>query len=524
MILQIQAQPPDSLKWENRKIIVGGDFDYKPYTFLDADGVARGYDVDIIKAIAKKNNLHLEFRFTPWSQALQNLIDGEVDVLLGIFYTEQREAFFDFTIPHTLEYYALFVHKDSEVKTLDDIIGLHIIVLKDDASIENFIKPMGLYKNAFHVNSTPEAITLLNSGKHDAVIAPYSIGLETIQADNIKNLKVVGPPILPSPFRFAVKKGDARLLSLLNDGLDKMKVSGKLEALQKEWKFHQRREVSFVTVLRYIGMFILPLVLISALLFIWSWSLSKKVKWKTAELVEKTALLEESNSTKDKFFSIIAHDLRSPFNGILGLLDLLLENKNDKRPEQTDVYLRCIKSSAQTTLDLLENLLDWAKSQTGQMKFRPERVTIHGVILNVIELLSSAARIKNISLVNHTSVPEGQDVYADPRLLTTILRNLISNAIKFTPLNGQVNIHTKVHTQHLEISISDNGVGIDAQTLPLLFQLDAKIKTLGTEKESGTGLGLILCKEFVEKHGGRIWVVSQEGKGSTFIFSIPLLA
>ncbi|MCA1745331.1 MAG: transporter substrate-binding domain-containing protein, partial [Bacteroidales bacterium] len=300
-------------------------------------------------------------------------------------------AYYDFTIPHTLEYYALFVRKDSKIKTLDDIIGGHIIVLNDDASIENFIKPMGLYDNAFHVNSTPDAINLLSSGKHDAVIAPYSIGLETIQAENIKNLKVVGPPILPSPYRFAVKKGDARLLSVLNDGLDLLKASGKLEALQKKWQFHQRREVSFVTVLRYIGMFILPLVLISAFLFIWSWSLSKKVKMKTAQLEEKTALLEESNATKDKFFSIIAHDLRSPFNGILGLLDLLIENIKEKSPDQTEVYLKCIKSSAQTTLDLLENLLDWAKSQSGKMDFRPQRMDIQTVVLNVVEVLSSAA-------------------------------------------------------------------------------------------------------------------------------------
>lgn len=524
LMRQLQAQAPDSLKGENRIIVVGGDFDYKPYTYLDEEGVARGYDVDIIKAIAKKNNLKLEFRFTPWSEALQNLREGEVDVLLGIFYTEEREVYYDYTIPHTLEYYAIFVRKDSKVKTLDDIIDQSIIALKDDASVDNFIKPMGLYENAVYVHSLPIAINLLSSGKHDAVIAPYSIGGAAIQSEKIKNLKVVGPPILPSPVRFAVKKGDARLLSVLNDGLDKMKASGMLETMQKEWLLQSRREVSLASVLRYIGMFILPLVLISALLFIWSWSLSKQVKWKTAQLVEKTALLEELNATKDKFFSIIAHDLRSPFNGILGLADLMIENEKAQNPQPTDVYLSCIKSSAQTTLDLLENLLDWAKSQTGQLAFRPERMAIHGVILNVVEVLSTAAKIKDISLVFHASDAKNLQIYADPRLVTTVLRNLISNALKFTPLNGQVNIYAEVQQQQLEIRISDNGIGIDAETLPLLFQLDAKIKTRGTANESGSGLGLILCNEFVEMHGGRIWVESQEGKGSTFSFSLPLPA
>jgi signal transduction histidine kinase len=521
---QLIAMPADSLKLENRKIIVGGDFDYRPYTFLDSDGIARGHDVDIIKAIAKQNNLNLEFRFTPWSEALKNLREGEVDVLLGIFYTEQRDVFYDFTIPHTLEYYAIFVRKDSKVFTLDDIIDQRVIVLKDDASVDNFIKPMGLYENAVYASSMPIAINLLSSGIHDAVIAPYSIGMQTIESENISNLKVVGSPILPSPVRFAVKKGDARLLSELNDGLDKMKASRKLQALHKEWQLHQRKDVSFATVLRYIGMVILPLFLIAALLFAWSWSLSVKVKKKTEMLVEKTTLLEELNTTKDKFFSIIAHDLRSPFTGILGLLDLLIENLHEQSRDKTDIYLRCIKSSAQNTLDLLENLLDWAKSQTGQMDYRPEIMDIQEVVLSVVKVLSSAAKIKNISIVIHHSDTNDSEVIADTRLITTVLRNLISNAIKFTPLNGKVEISTRVNQKQIVISISDNGVGINKEVLPFLFQLNAQVKTLGTENESGSGLGLILCKEFVDKHGGQIWVESTEGKGSTFTFSLPLPA
>jgi len=519
---QLQAMVADSVKFEKQKIIVGGDFDYKPHTFLDSNGIARGYDVDIIKAIAKQRNLELEFCFTPWSQALENLREGEVDLLLGIFYTEQREDFYDFTIPHTLEYYAIFVHEDSKVETLDDLIGRQIIALKGDASIDNFIKPMGLYENAFYVNSLPIAINLLSSGKHDAVIAPYSIGMEAIRSESIKNLKVVGSPILPSPFRFAVQKGDARLLSILNDGLDKMKASGQLKALENEWQLHQRRDVSIGTVLRSVGMVVLPFFLVAAFLFFWSWSLSIKVKKKTAMLVEKTALLEELNTTRDKFFSIIAHDLRSPFNGIIGLLDVLIENIQQENYADIDSYLRCIKSSARNTLDLLENLLDWARSQTGKMAFRPEAMAVQRLIVNVIDVLSSGARIKNIPIFYQESDADIPDVYADPRLVTTVLRNLISNAIKFTPLNGQIKIHTRVFAQQLEISIADTGVGIKEEILPQLFQLDANIKTDGTENESGTGLGLILCKEFVEKHGGQIWDHSKEGKGSTFAFSIPL--
>jgi signal transduction histidine kinase len=520
---QLLAMPADSFKREKRKIIVGGDFDYQPHSFLDSEGLAKGYDVDIIMAIAKQNNLDLEFRFTPWSEALERLKEGKVDVLLGIFYTQPREAFYDFTIPHTLEYYAIFVRKDSEAKSLDDIMDQRIIGLNGDASIDNFIRPMGLMDNAVYVNSMPVAINLLSSGRHDAVIAPYAIGMAAIRSENIENLKVVGPPILPSPFRFAVKKGDARLLSLLNDGLDKMKASGQLRVLQEKWQLEQRKDLSFAALLRSFGMVILPLFLVAALLFIWSWSLSVKVRKKTAMLVDKTAQLEELNNTKDKFFSIIAHDLRSPFNGILGLLNILIEDIQKQDLEKSTVYLRCIKGSAQNTLDLLENLLGWAKSQTGQITFRPEKMSVQKVVMDVVEVLSGAAKIKNISVFYHQSDAGHMNVYADPCLITTVLRNLISNAIKFTRVNGQINIHTKTVQQQLEVRVSDNGVGIKEEVLPLLFQLDAKIKTNGTENESGTGLGLILCKELVEMHDGQIRADSMEGKGSTFTFSIPLL-
>jgi ABC-type amino acid transport substrate-binding protein len=188
---QAVALSTDSLKCGKKKIIVGGDFDYKPYTFLDSDGAARGYDVDIISTIAKQHNFDLEFQFTRWTEALENLKSGKVDVLLGVFYTEQRALVYDFTIPHTVESYGLFVRKQSEIKELDDIFGKELIVLKGDASIEKFIKPMGLYENSVQVNSLPYAIGLLSSGMHDVVIAPYSIAIETIESEKIKNIVLI---------------------------------------------------------------------------------------------------------------------------------------------------------------------------------------------------------------------------------------------------------------------------------------------------------------------------------------------
>ena len=273
----------------NKKIVIGGDFDYKPYTFLDEEGNARGFDVDLIIAIAEIMNFDIEFKFTAWDQALTNLKSGNVDVLLGILYTEERKHIYDFTIPHSEEYYGIFVRHDSFITELTDLSGRDIISLSGDASIERFIKPMGLYDNTTLINSLPLAIEILSQGKADVVLAPYSIGMETIRESNISNVKVSGPPLLPSLYRFAVKKGNHELLATLNEGIYHIKTSDQYKDLRDKWQFHSREETSLKQVLRYIGLISLPVLFIVILLVIWSWSLKKVVRIRTRKLLESEA-------------------------------------------------------------------------------------------------------------------------------------------------------------------------------------------------------------------------------------------
>lgn len=509
----------DSLIIHKKKIVVGGDFDYKPFTFLDDEGKPHGYEVDIIKYIAEKYNLDVEFRFSPWTDALDNLKTGKVDVLLGILYTEERNLIYDFTIPHSVEYYGIFVRTNSTINELADLAEKQIISLQGDASIENFIKPMGFSENLVLVSSLPKAIDLLSSGNHDVVLAPYSIGLETLKASHIKNIEVVGPPILPSLYRFGVKKGNSVLLSILNEGIDNFKESGKSGFLRKKWQFHTRNDISVITGLRYVALVLIPIFLMLFLLILWNRNLKKSVKMQTERLMEKTVLLEELNETKDKLFSIIAHDLKGPFTSILGLSDLLLENVHKNDAATSDRYIKSINSSAQNTLSLLENLLSWAQSQTGQMKFMPDRIKLQPIIYEIVDFCNPIAKVKNI-LLNHNFVQD-VEVYADQNMLMVILRNLISNAIKFSNVGGIISITSISFQNHIEISVSDNGVGMDEATRMKLFKLDSIYTSKGTANEEGTGLGLILCKEFVEKHGGEIWVNSEIGKGSEFIFKLP---
>ena len=231
--------------------------------------------------------------------------------------------------------------------------------------------------------------------------------------------------------------------------------------------------------------------------------------------------LKELIATKDKLFSIVAHDLRSPFNSIIGFSELLKENSNDILLEDSEQYIKIINSAAKNTLILLDNLLNWAKSQTGQLSFNPEKILFSEVAQEIITLSKSIAKSKNIAL--ECSCTDNLEIFVDVNMLNTVLRNLISNAIKFTNVGGHIKVSAALKQDHVEITISDNGIGINKEKCSELFNIASNTTTtIGTADENGSGLGLVLCKEFIQKNNGDIWVESEENKGSNFIFTLPI--
>ena len=230
--------------------------------------------------------------------------------------------------------------------------------------------------------------------------------------------------------------------------------------------------------------------------------------------------LKELIATKDKLFSIIAHDLRSPFNSIIGFSELLIENSNDILLEDSEQYIKIINSAAKNTLILLDNLLNWAKSQTGQLSFNPEKILFSEVVQEIITLSKTIAKSKNITL--EYAGTDNLEIFVDVNMLNTVLRNLISNAIKFTNVGGHIKVSAKLKQDQVEITISDNGIGINKEKCTELFFITSNTTTLGTADENGSGLGLVLCKEFIQKNNGDIWVESEENKGSNFIFTLPI--
>jgi signal transduction histidine kinase len=232
--------------------------------------------------------------------------------------------------------------------------------------------------------------------------------------------------------------------------------------------------------------------------------------------------LQELNQAKDKFFSIIAHDLISPFNSFLGLSEILFSNVESLKKKEIRKYASWIHTSAKNLYKLVENLLQWSRTQTGKINNKPRTIYVSKSIHSVCALLQPQAAEKNIALESEAG--ESLKAHVDPNIVMIVLRNLVGNAIKFTPQNGTVTIHARmIEDGMVEIRVRDTGTGIDYEDQKKIFRLDRSISKRGTENEEGTGLGLILCKEFVEIMGGHIGFESTPGEGAEFRFTIPTI-
>lgn len=245
------------------------------------------------------------------------------------------------------------------------------------------------------------------------------------------------------------------------------------------------------------------------------------------EMVELNLKLEESeeklrelNASKDRFFSIIAHDLRSPFTTLIGFTEIIREDFDSFTTDELKDSINTIYTTSRKIYNLLENLLSWARMQTGKMPFEPQKVDLSEIILGVISLFETNAKTKEIYL--SSNLQPNLFVYADKNMLDTVIRNLVSNALKFTPTGKSITVTSKMLDNFAEVSVIDTGLGMSKETVSKLFKIDQHVTTLGTTGEKGSGLGLILCKELVEKNGGKIGVESELEVGSRFYFSIPL--
>lgn len=296
------------------------------------------------------------------------------------------------------------------------------------------------------------------------------------------------------------------------------------QTLLKEKNAKLEQEFSFQkTKYKYLkigGLIAFVFILILALLFYFYQKKVKESKESTTMLSEQNAELQEANKTKEQFLSIIGHDLKNPFNSVLGLSNLIIDQWESLDKEERFQITNEINSSSQTIYELLDNLLIWSRTQTSNTVRVPENFDLNDNIQSIYEIFKNQANFKNINV--RMDISGEKIVYADPNMIGTVVRNLLSNALKFTHENGQIIIRTQQKDDLIEFSISDNGKGILPEDLKRIFEDKGLKTTKGTSNETGSGLGLLLAKDFIQQNKGLIWVESKPGKGSLFTFTLPL--
>ena len=329
-----------------------------------------------------------------------------------------------------------------------------------------------------------------------------------------------------------------KLYKSFNDSLFNIQNTEKIAEIQAKYDFDaaenenillkKDNEIQALTIEKQKNQQLLLLILLVIILvsiFLISMKMNKDRKTnrllsaKNEEIKQKSSELEKANAAKDKFFSILAHDLRNPFNSILGSLEILQNNYNELNDEERLQFIELINKSAMSTNRLLSNLLDWSMIQRGRITMEKRNNNLTDLINEAVNLHQSLALKKKITIEN--KVEEKLLAFFDKKTISVSLNNLINNAIKFTPENGKVAVMAFANNGNINVSVKDNGIGISADKLKSLFTIEGTKSTPGTASEPGTGLGLVLCKEFIEQNDGQIKVTSSEGKGSCFEITLP---
>ncbi|MDY0253621.1 MAG: tetratricopeptide repeat protein [Tenuifilaceae bacterium] len=296
--------------------------------------------------------------------------------------------------------------------------------------------------------------------------------------------------------------------------VENLRAEAQLKSIQLE---QQRLIRNFLTIT---SLFVLVIAIGSILGYVIIRKKNSRLNIANEKLARSEKELTRTVQTKDKLFSIIAHDLRSPFTALVGLTSVLANQSSDMSSDEVKEYGSLIHESSQRLLSLIENLLFWSRSQTGKLKLIPKEFKLHALVADVFSVLSLQAKAKEINIENN--VDPSTSLFADYETTATVIRNIVSNAIKFTNPHGHISIDAAKKNGMVEIRVTDNGIGISSENLSKLFRIEQSFSTKGTGEEVGTGLGLVVCKEFVEKNNGEIDVISKLGHGTSFIIRLPL--
>jgi len=441
---------------------------------------------------------------------------------------------------------------DNQAITLSNIAGIYLNYPDSlNKSIDYYTQARAIFQklgwNQYEAEINQGiGIVLYKQGKYSRAIEAYNASLQLNDKYNRgMNIKTTNYKLLSSAYEsigdYKTALNYHKLYTQNSDSLEQNEKYEKLINLEKQYetkkkeneilKLNAKQELTEIQLrknkqLKQLGYVTALLLLLFVFFMLKKYydkiKLNHLLEEKNRQIEQSEQELRQLNAAKNKFFSIIAHDLKNPFHTVMGYSYLLSKDyerfsETERRKFAVDIY-----QSTNNIFRLLQNLLEWSKAQTGRLKYMPTEIEFGRILENSVSVLRALAEQKKIQLI--LSYRDNLQVFADPLMIETVLRNLINNAIKFTPENGLIEITAEQIENQVRINVIDNGVGISEEDVQNLFQIDSKVKRKGTNDEDGSGLGLILCKEFVDKNNGTLWVESSPGKGSTFSFTIQAKA
>jgi signal transduction histidine kinase len=544
--------------WQDSVLHVIGDHNYAPYEFLNEQGQPDGFTVHIIKAVADVVKLNIDIELMPWSEVRLAVENGETDLVTGMYFTPERDKKVDFSIPHFISSYSVFVRKSSLFANNGDMEGKVIIVQDGDLGHDYVIEKFP-DNQIIAVPDLDDVFIALSEGMGDCAFHSRLQGVRCLKANGITNVKDSGKAVIQQKYCIAVPEGHAELLAILNEGLSIIKTNGTYNRIYEDWfGIYEEDVVLWQDVLNYVLWIVIPLLVLILIFVIWSYTLKKEVRKKTSELKvelrhrqviqkeleeiqnqlrkqnqklirrneriasinselkEAKSLAEKNDNLKTAFLANMSHEIRTPMNAIIGFCELLEIEALDPVIQR---YTIIISQSAARLLRLLDDIIDISKIESGVIGFSVAQIRLKPLLEELFDQYHLSITDKDLELIiDSDPYCEEYSLKTDPYRLIQVLNNFLSNAMKHTK-NGKIVLGCKKEKDCIRFWVSDTGRGIPGEDLPHVFE---RFYQAGNHQAGGTGLGLAIARSIVEHLGGKIGVESDENKGTTIWFTHPL--
>jgi len=510
----------------NHDTLTVGYTDWPP-VIIDSAGSPIGISYEYITTIFETIGLTAKFvRPEKWSDAFKMLKNKEIDMLIGASKNPSRDSFMLFSSPYVNFPYVIYTHQNSPLITSIQDLQDKTLAVENGYLTTSYLNAKGITVKEEACKSSEEALKKLTLEKVDAYIGNIGFCTYMVNKHGYANLKISAPALMDEfPVRFGIRDDWPELQSILTKQLQGFTTNQKKAIKDKYLKIAYEPGYNKTLVLKWMTISLIVITLIIILFALWNRSLQKQIKErKKAEqdLHNSQDKLIELNQVKSKIFSILGHDLKGPIGNLASFLSTLGESSDYIAPEKMKSHLNAMSLTANTSFSLLQNLLFWAKLQVSGITMTYEKANIYDLIYDTANLLKLSALSKNIKL--EIQSPKDNDepiIECDINSVSTILRNILSNALKYSPKDSEIKISAKRVNESIKVNITDYGIGMSEDKVNELFDTSNIRSKKGTSNERGTGLGLQVCKKFVDMHNGKITVISRPDAGSTFSIILP---